>query len=529
MSSPDTNIYNYTIPDLMTILDLESLDSSEEIIEKTNYYINKFDKEENESMSQFFHDMQDRLISYMENPDEDPDALQTTTWFKNQYLKQDNLTQTNKITQRKNKIEVYNNAEVPMNREQLGVNNNFVVDVAQDTLNPNLENKTTRLINIDSQYRQSTSGIESSATDYTLDLSEPLSNVLSLRLYSLQLPYAWYSIDTYYGNTCFWIDIKNNTGGAIKISIDPGNYTPQQFCTQINLDTVNGFSNTNFTFLQTVTGNYPMSFNPNNGKITMNLFGGTYLGLQMDNTTKVIFFDNTATLNDGTVKNNTSNLINQKLGWLMGYRTPYIYLDSQGNRADSLIDLYGPKYLILAIDDFNQNHINNGLITITELSSNIKLPSYYNPTLPKICTVEKSNIEILDYYSRCVLLEDKINATCKVIPQVLPSAPRTLTQSQIYSINSIIKNNERNTNFRGKAPASSDTFALIPIRHSNSNQTGDLYVEFGGSLQDNKRIYFGPVNIERLRIKLYDDKGNILNMNCVDWSITLIADILYQY
>ena len=80
-----------------------------------------------------------------------------------------------------------------------------------------------------------------------------------------------------------------------------------------------------------------------------------------------------------------------------------------------------------------------------------------------------------------------------------------------------------------KAPASSDTMALIPIKHSGSNQTGDLYVEFGGSLQDNKRIYFGPVNIDRMRVKLYDDKGNILNMNGADWSITLIADILYQY
>jgi hypothetical protein len=69
---------------------------------------------------------------------------------------------------------------------------------------------------------------------------------------------------------------------------------------------------------------------------------------------------------------------------------------------------------------------------------------------------------------------------------------------------------------------------LIPIKHGGYT-TGDVYVEFGGSLQDNKRIYFGPVNIERMRVKLMDDKGNIVNMNGADWSVTLISENLYQY
>jgi hypothetical protein len=103
-----------------------------------------------------------------------------------------------------------------------------------------------------------------------------------------------------------------------------------------------------------------------------------------------------------------------------------------------------------------------------------------------------------------------------------------LTQAQIYSINEIKKNNERNTNYRSRAPTTTDTFALIPIKRGSSSM-GDVYVEFGGSMQDNKRIYFGPVNIDRMRVKLLDDKGNVLNMNGADWSCTLIAEILYQY
>jgi hypothetical protein len=37
------------------------------------------------------------------------------------------------------------------------------------------------------------------------------------------------------------------------------------------------------------------------------------------------------------------------------------------------------------------------------------------------------------------------------------------------------------------------------------------------------------VNIERLRIKLLDENGNILNLNGADWSVTIIAEVLYQY
>jgi hypothetical protein len=111
----------------------------------------------------------------------------------------------------------------------------------------------------------------------------------------------------------------------------------------------------------------------------------------------------------------------------------------------------------------------------------------------------------------------------------LPSAPRTLTNAQLHSLNSINNNNNNLTNYLSKAPTSSDILAIIPVKTSTGVPTGSLLVEFSGSLQDNVRTYFGPVNIERMAVKLLDDKGNILNLNGNDWCITLIAECLYQY
>ena len=127
-----------------------------------------------------------------------------------------------------------------------------------------------------------------------------------------------------------------------------------------------------------------------------------------------------------------------------------------------------------------------------------------------------------------LLIASKYEADYTSTQIVLPSGPRTLTQSQIYTINEINKSKNNTTNYLAKAPTSSDILAIIPIKVGSVN-TGSLLVEFSGSLQDNIRTYFGPVNIDRMCVKLLDDKGNILNLNGTDWCVTLICDCLYQY
>jgi len=42
------------------------------------------------------------------------------------------------------------------------------------------------------------------------------------------------------------------------------------------------------------------------------------------------------------------------------------------------------------------------------------------------------------------------------------------------------------------------------------------------------RRYFGPVDIQRLRIRLFDDKGRILPMNNSNFSFCLNLKMLYD-
>lgn len=526
-SSLNTNIDNYSIEDLLNILELNGEDITENmIVEKSDMYIKRFNGEENKELSSFFVKIKDKLLKYLyeegegegEGVDEYKNNL-TNEWIENEYLTQKTKVQLDKQTDRNNRVKIYEDTHVPMKRETLGVNNTYDVPVAQGVLNPNLKNITTRIINLDSQYRETNVDNEESATDYTLSLSEPLMNVISLKLYSFQIPYSWYVIDSENGNNHFWISFVSNVGvieKSVLIEIGSGNYTTVQFVNAITESLIG----VGFDFSSSINPGVPIEVSAITNRVTLYLSGGKYGTYVVDETTLITFYDYNSFISSNDKPSSTCknvNLyINETLGWIMGYRESYIFVENDGNKAETNLSLIGSRYFILVVDDLNQNHLNDSLVGITEMSKTIKLPKYYTPTLPYSCRRAQ------------VKADSPNNVTYSMSQEIKPSAPRVLTQAQIYSINEIIKNNEKTLNYKSKSPNVSDTFALIPLKVNGLKQ-GDIYVDFGGSLQDMRRDYFGPVNLVRLRVRLLDDKGNIVNLNGNDWSITLKCESLYQY
>ena len=584
MADIDMNVENYTLSELMAIVELDDLEVKD-IIENTNYYIRKY-KNKNPELSVFFKEIQSQLLQYVEgleppsdnDEDDDPENKiivegfgnmsneavyssgenQINEWYTNQNLTQSDENQNDKITDRKQKIQLFGNEKVPMNREQIATTDTFNLPVKQDSLNPNLKNTISRFINLDSQFRQYTSGLSSQSTNYTCDLSDTIKNALKISLYSYQIPFSWYTIDTAYGNTCLWI-IDLISGIIVPVSVPSGNYSQTQFVTQLNLS----FTQAGFTFpsragypsppypTPTLPANTPVYYNPNNGIITLFLIDGTYNGIDgsfnVSPQTNIVFYDFTAKLQCNVNCYTKSNhYFNNTLGWIMGYRIPFVTVDPSGNTASSILDLNGTKYLILVIDDYNQNHVNNSLVSISQFSNTLKMPTYYSPDMPYACLTPAQLDNNLNQIIEGIVIDSLVDNQSANIQNglliagkykqeytdtqvVLPSAPRTITNAQIYTINSIMSNNNNLTNYLAKAPTTPDILAVIPVKTSVGVPTGSLLVEFSGSLQDSNRTYFGPVNIDRMAVKLLDDKGNILNLNGNDWCATLVAECLYQY
>lgn len=347
----------------------------------------------------------------------------------------------------------------------------YNVPITQGIINPNLKNTTHTFINIDSQYRID----QTSSTNFSLDLSITLSKVLNLKLYSIQIPYSWYIIDDSYENTHMTVQLGNNLKEYI-IKIQSGNYNFEQFTKALNdsFDAI-GFSSS-FSIVK---------YNSINGKITITLDSNvTDPSGNIISTPPTLLF------------NNADSLIPKKstLGWLMGFREESVSSPNGIFTADGILDLIGTKYFILSIDDFNQNHINGTSVGITTTRQKSQTPNYFNNTM-----IDSST------------------------GNILPEFQQSLTQAQQHTIYQTQQQDSKN---QQQSPSVSDTFAIVPIKKPCVNS---LLTEFSSVLQENKRTYFGPVDIYRLHVKLIDDKGRTVNLNGMDWSFIMVSENLYQY
>ena len=189
--------------------------------------------------------------------------------------------------------------------------------------------------------------------------------------------------------------------------------------------------------------------------------------------------------------------------YTVNYNIPYRTIVNL--TGDTTVSVNSYKYFMVILDDFNQNHLNDGLVTITPKDNNLELPSYAN-RYSSICdptTGQVLNVGITD------------------------PASNKLTQNQIYSLNQIIQTQNTAKGYTSGGVFVKDIFGLIPIKTSGLSP-GSTYVELGGTLQNQDRIYFGPVNIHRMAIKLVNDRGDIVDLNGSNWSLQFVCEQLYQ-
>jgi len=218
------------------------------------------------------------------------------------------------------------------------------------------------------------------------------------------------------------------------------------------------------------------------------------------------------------------------LGWILGFRAYTSYIISELDytvsqyvvKSGTNVELTGDttistnlfNYLLLSLNDYNQNHLNDGLITVAPRDTFIQ-PSSYTNRSNFVCDPNTGEL---------------------VYNTANDQQTKRLTQNQIYSVtqiansknvSNIITSTEVTGNSFGTGPFEKDVFGLIPLKLSGL-RNGESYVEFGGTLQNQERTYFGPVNIKRMTVKLKTDRGNVLDLNGSNWSFSLVCEQLYR-
>jgi hypothetical protein len=223
---------------------------------------------------------------------------------------------------------------------------------------------------------------------------------MSIQLDNFEFTTPVYNISAGLGNNFFSIEI--NTGEMLTIIIPGGIYTNTTLIAAINL------AITNIPLLSSnpLTYQIVMSQNSNGCAIFTNTSSSGY--------EFTLFFQGSI---QGT--DNFAVPLPFKLGWIMGFRLG-LYTSDFVYTSEGSIDLYGPKYIYLVFDDYN-NSVNNGFFSAfnsSVLNNNIlaRISMTSNPLGSVIqnnlaiitqarqyfgpVNINKVNIQLLDEYGR---------------------------------------------------------------------------------------------------------------------------------
>ena len=108
------------------------------------------------------------------------------------------------------------------------------------------------------------------------------------------------------------------------------------------------------------------------------------------------------------------------------------------------------------------------------------------------------------------------------------SVTENLTKNQIYSTLQIKKSKTKNVAINQNninTNTISDVFAVIPFEDKSLTWGQTTFTSDKNRF---KRNYTKPVNIDKLTIKLLDDRGNIVNLNGTEWSFSMMSTHLYE-
>lgn len=464
------------------------------------------------------------------------DDTEQMRWARNQYLPPGDNDNPNRLqaTDRSNQFELSRdrNEHYVMKQRRLGIPSSYNVPVAQGTMNPTLRNTFRRTVIINSKRRavlfpHSTDPLAaSSSTNFNVQLSEELKNVVSLRMMSVTIPYTWYAIDAATGTNCFHITVTETEDGASNgitstIVVPTGNYSSAALVAAIQ-----GQINST-TDDSTLKEKVSVSFSESTGRCTFTNIAG------MSARIRLTFFDPTRQL-DCAPGCKQSNKINNSLGWILGFRSNSFYASVAYNSfaldgmvydipaaasafaaaptltGEAVVDTYGPKYFMIVLDDYKNNRINSGVVSVTSTDTRLDTPHYYDGDIP------------------CERIPDPFGGTSDYITVNIPSVPRTLTEAQLYTVNEIRRNRELTTVDRVAEPTASNVFAMIHF-NKNGMAMGASITDTSPSIASHTREYFGPVTLQRLKVTLVDDNGFAVNLNGNDWSFTFSAETLYEY
>ena len=352
--------------------------------------------------------------------------------------------------------------------------NHFITKNNENTLSTLENNKQInksiikRTYTIDSLFRQNYESPDNPSHSYIIQLPETIPKTITMSISCLEIPLTYHNISENYNNNIFTIEIldaSNNITDSYNIILSPGLYE-SRFTTNV----------TNNETQRIIASNIVTEINDKIQKISNSAISSNlsfvvgsksgFSGFKFDNSNNYITSSNKLRINFD-VNNPNINTTNKTNTSTCYNNEIYQKLGWQlGFRNNNII-----------IDE-NSNNSNN-ILTITSTAiCYINYPRYLYIAIDDFQASSRNNFSI---------------AADSII------APNIIGRINILSLL------QEKTAYKQGATAGDYLFT-----------------------QKNVREYFGPTDINRLRVQLLDEYGRPFSLNNMDWSFIITCECLYN-
>jgi len=395
----NTNISDYSFDDIFNILEIkmDSYENYEEFKEQTNIkidnYIAIFENLKNYKLVDFFKKIKNSLFGSIEDKKNTTEA---------QKILASNLNEKN-------------------------------INMSRDTI--------TKVLTVDSRFRADYNG--SLSTDFNISLPYSINNVTELQIHDIEFPATFYTFQENFENNYMWLkytysDNGQVTTGYIYFYIPPANYTqikiiedmqavidtsnvPLVIKHDLNIDVSSGIE----------YGTGTVTFEPTEDSGTS---GITITNLELNFKSSMISSSDSSYnvshfigSEDEKISKyyNVDSAVNykQRMGWILGFRKS-LYNGSTSYTSEGQLDIIGPRYVYLLVNDFNtSSNVNFLSNSETNLLANnilgrISLKNYtFSVQLQKDFTIygepryffgrvniDKLEIKVIDEFGRIINL-----------------------------------------------------------------------------------------------------------------------------
>ena len=186
----------------------------------------------------------------------------------------------------------------------------------------------TKYVNVDTKFSDDYQ--YGTNANYNITLPQPITDVKNMSVTNIEIPKTYYNISKNLGNTHLSVHDPNSNITHL-IDISDGQYDAASLTSAINAS------------ITTAGLSFDISINENGKTLIYNVAQAYEIRFAVDT-------------NSNTDKYGFQN----KLGWILGFRkTTYMIVTNVKLESEYVSDLHGPRYLYLAVEEFNRGNQNS--------------------------------------------------------------------------------------------------------------------------------------------------------------------------